>query len=336
MVTPNQLTISRFILSFFSLTLLLLSSPAYSQLAIISFIIFSAAIITDFLDGYIARKYGLITDFGKIADPIADKFLILGIFIIFSIKGLCPFILTFIILIREISVTALRLAALKDGYVIAAEKSGKYKVLAQTASIIFLWLVYYSNLTCRLLSDMEIFLLFAFLAITIVLTLYSGMEFFIKNHELLIKKRWHYFTGTFFYTGNISKKIPGTIGSLFATLFFIVFHNLLFKNIVAYTTIIVLFFIIGIWASKRISLETGSDDPSFIVIDEAVGIFISFFLLTYNAKNILLSLILFRFFDIIKPWPIKKVEKLPFGWGIMLDDVVAGIFANLVMRYFFS
>jgi phosphatidylglycerophosphatase A len=73
-------------------------------------------------------------------------------------------------------------------------------------------------------------------------------------------------------------------------------------------------------------------DPSIVVIDEVVGQWISFFLLPLNLPTVIVSFVLFRLFDVLKPPPARQVENVPHGWGIMLDDVVAGIYANIGTR----
>ncbi len=75
-------------------------------------------------------------------------------------------------------------------------------------------------------------------------------------------------------------------------------------------------------------------DPSIVVIDEVVGQWISFFLLPLNLPTVVVSFVLFRLFDVLKPPPASQVENIPNGWGIMLDDVIAGIYANIGTRLF--
>lgn len=101
---------------------------------ITAFVIFTAAVITDHLDGYLARRYDLITEFGKLADPIADKMLIGAALIGLSMLGDLPWWLTVVILAREISVTLLRLAVIRHG-VIPASRGGKLKTLVQATAI---------------------------------------------------------------------------------------------------------------------------------------------------------------------------------------------------------
>lgn len=89
--------------------------------------------------------------------------------------------------------------------------------------------------------------------------------------------------------------------------------------------------ILGIWSSGVVSKIWGKD-PSKVVIDEVAGMCISLLLVPVTVKYVISALILFRFFDIAKPLLIKKLERLPGGWGIMLDDVLAGIYTNIILQ----
>jgi phosphatidylglycerophosphatase A len=95
--------------------------------------------------------------------------------------------------------------------------------------------------------------------------------------------------------------------------------------------ITVLITVIGIWSSNVVSKIWGKD-PARVVIDEVAGMCISLLLVPVTIRYVISALILFRFFDILKPLFIKKLEKLPGGWGIMLDDVLAGVYANLILQ----
>lgn len=97
--------------------------------------------------------------------------------------------------------------------------------------------------------------------------------------------------------------------------------------------------VIGIYSAsiteKEMQNKVGSDelhDPEIIVIDEIVGMLVALIAIPKTLKFVVAAFILFRIFDIAKPFPIKKIEKLPSGWGIILDDVAAGIFANLILQ----
>lgn len=99
------------------------------------------------------------------------------------------------------------------------------------------------------------------------------------------------------------------------------------------TTIVITIFVtlIGIWSSNVVSRIWGKD-PSRVVIDEVAGMCISLLFIPVTLKYVIIALILFRFFDIAKPLFIKKMEIFPGGWGIMLDDVLAGIYANIILQ----
>ena len=101
---------------------------------VVAFIVFAAAVITDRLDGEIARAYGMVTEFGKLADPIADKALIGAALIGLSLLGDLPWWVTVVILVREVAVTLLRLAVLRRG-VIPASRGGKLKTTVQAMAI---------------------------------------------------------------------------------------------------------------------------------------------------------------------------------------------------------
>lgn len=120
---------------------------------------------------------------------------------------------------------------------------------------------------------------------------------------------------------------PGTVGSLFALIIFVV---LPFGNI-HWLAICILFFFIGVWAAKIVEEKHGND-PGIIVIDEFVGQWISLLFLPRTIMVYLAAFLLFRIFDILKPFPANDSQKLTHGWGVMIDDVIAGIYTNLVLQ----
>jgi phosphatidylglycerophosphatase A len=95
--------------------------------------------------------------------------------------------------------------------------------------------------------------------------------------------------------------------------------------------ITVLITFIGVWSSSVVEPIWGKD-PARVVIDEVAGMCISLLFLPVNVKYVFCALILFRFFDIVKPIFIRKMESLPDGWGIMMDDVLAGVYANIILQ----
>ena len=143
---PNKLTLTRIVLVpvfmiFVSLTSLdaVANGTFQSLYYLLAGIVFAAASFTDFLDGHLARKWNMVTDFGKFADPLADKLLTTVAFIYMMRDGVCSPVVLCIILAREFAVSGLRMVAAgaKDGKVIAANMWGKVKTVLQMLSIIF-------------------------------------------------------------------------------------------------------------------------------------------------------------------------------------------------------
>jgi phosphatidylglycerophosphatase A len=93
-------------------------------------------------------------------------------------------------------------------------------------------------------------------------------------------------------------------------------------------TIIGVVFLLGLYLSSKLMMEWGPD-PRRVVIDEAAGMLLSLFMLPRSLSLVVVAFLLFRFFDIVKPFPIRRVESLESAWGIMLDDVLAGVYARL-------
>ena len=147
------------------------------------------------------------------------------------------------------------------------------------------------------------------------------------------KTRWAWLVGTFFGAGYL-KPGPGTYGSCAAVLLWYgaaaAFRPSPIELLAA--TLVVAAFVtnLGIRASTIVAREARREDPGFVVIDEVAGQLIALALMAPTIGQAALALVLFRVFDIFKPWPIRRLEALPEGTGIMLDDVAAGIFALIV------
>ena len=136
---------------------------------------------------------------------------------------------------------------------------------------------------------------------------------------------------TCFYLGRLPIA-PGSWGSLGAlVLWFFLPISYLIHSIV-----ILILFVIGVYASKNVVVDLDDHDPSEVVIDEAVGMGISLFMLPHNLVLYLLAFFLFRFMDIFKPSFIYRIQNFPGGWGIMLDDVLAGMFTFALVTGFSS
>jgi phosphatidylglycerophosphatase A len=125
---------------------------------------------------------------------------------------------------------------------------------------------------------------------------------------------------------------PGTITSLVVILAYKFYLYQLSWPL--YLLILFLLFLVGVYTSTKFSAESNKKDPRKIVIDEACGQLLVLFRMSEAWFPVLASFILFRVFDIVKPYPIQKVEALPAGWGIMMDDVVAAIYAGVIINLY--
>lgn len=181
---PNKLTVIRicmiplFILILvlpFNFGTLVLGTTELPITHLVAAIIFAVASFTDWLDGHIARARGLVTNFGKFADPLADKMLVMTAFILLVDLNKAPGWVVAIIVCRELAVTGLRLLLVEGGEVMAAAWPGKVKTATQMLAIIFLFL---NNVPFNLIGlPVDQILLYACL----IFTIYSGVDYFAKN-----------------------------------------------------------------------------------------------------------------------------------------------------------
>ena len=152
------------------------------------------------------------------------------------------------------------------------------------------------------------------------------------------KTRWAWLLATFFGAGYL-KPGPGTYGSAAAAVLWYlanaVFQPSSHVRVGATFLAAAITTVVGISTSTIVARESGRKDPGFVVIDEVAGQLFALILMRPDWQHTLLALLLFRLFDIFKPWPIRRLEALPEGTGIMLDDVAAGLFA-LVLGVFIS
>lgn len=140
--------------------------------------VFIIASLSDFVDGYIARSYNQVTDFGKFLDPLADKLLVIAVMTIFCQWNLMPAWALMIVLTREFAVTGLRLVAVGKGTVIAAGWSGKVKTASTMIGL------------CFMMGFPDVgWLGIAVNAVIVVTTLYSGIEYFVQNGKCLIDNK---------------------------------------------------------------------------------------------------------------------------------------------------
>lgn len=169
MTTANKLTIFRIVLIPVFLIVLYLGFPGSRWVALAIFIVAS---LTDTLDGYIARHYNQITDFGKFMDPLADKMLVMAAMCWFVESGAMAGWVLALVLLREFAVSGMRLVAVEQGRVIAAAKSGKVKTASTMVCLCLMMVLpwHWLNILAQ--------------AVILVTTLYSGAEYFVKNRDV--------------------------------------------------------------------------------------------------------------------------------------------------------
>lgn len=164
---PNRLTILRILMIPLCILLLLLRWDFPAAL------VFGLACLTDYWDGHIARKKGLVTNFGKFADPVADKILVVSVMVVLMHQGRFPWWALCIVVIRELAVDGLRLVAIEQGLVIAAGILGKYKTVFQMMGVL------------AAILNAPHWLLLILCLILSALTIVSGFKYFIDGKSLL-------------------------------------------------------------------------------------------------------------------------------------------------------
>ena len=145
-------------------------------------------------------------------------------------------------------------------------------------------------------------------------------------------KTWHIFLATGMGLG-FSPLAPGTMGALGGCVIAFFLRQYSVYHVLILMLLILLFFFLGVHSSNKLEKDWGKD-PSKVVIDEVVGMWISMWLIPSGWIYTFAAFVLFRFFDIYKPFFIREMEKLRGGWGIMMDDVLAGIYANVTIQLF--
>ena len=178
MTLPNALTLFRIALIPVFWIFGISSSPESKWIALGIFIIAS---VTDFLDGRIARKRNLVTSFGKIMDPLADKLLIIAALLLFAKQGDVPYVALLLIIARELAITSLRVVAMNEGKLMAASMSGKIKTFSQCIYCIIM-LLHIEDFSFipnpQLIKTVLIWIIVA-------ITLYSGIDYFYKNRSII-------------------------------------------------------------------------------------------------------------------------------------------------------
>lgn len=174
---PNKLTFIRLVLAVPFIYFLQESNAEGFVYRMIAFALFVVASLTDFFDGYLARKYNLVTDFGKLMDPLADKILIISALVLFVELRYIPAWMSIIVIAREFLISGIRMLAAAKGEVIPAGKLGKYKTTSQM--IVILIMIVVGNQWYN----------FYLMLIPIILTLWSGWEYTSKAKHYFMNSK---------------------------------------------------------------------------------------------------------------------------------------------------
>ena len=186
---PNQLTLLRIALSFLLIIFLLI--PGFGP-KLAALIIFAAASLTDLWDGKLARRRKLVTDFGVLMDPIADKILVLAAFVAFVQINVAPAWMVVLIATREFLITGLRLFALGKGHVLPAEAAGKHKTVSQMVAISLVLIFLAGREAVSGKADAVRWIaagqtgIWWLMLLTVVLTLTSGISFLWKHRRIIL------------------------------------------------------------------------------------------------------------------------------------------------------
>lgn len=191
MNTANRLTMLRIVLTFIFMFFLFGHGL---WMKAVSFVIFIVAALSDFFDGFIAQRKNMVTDFGRLMDPIADKILVLAAFAAFVQMQLIEAWMFVIIVSREILITSLRLFALNKGKVLSATRAGKHKTISQMSVIfaILLFIVVKEVMLSYFVWNPaweRIFRngIYVLMLVTVGLTLYSGLSYLWENRKIIAR-----------------------------------------------------------------------------------------------------------------------------------------------------
>jgi CDP-diacylglycerol--glycerol-3-phosphate 3-phosphatidyltransferase len=184
---PNKITVGRLAMTVVFLSLAMVPAESQQNLIFwkISYLIAFVAGLTDILDGYLARRLNLVTDFGALVDPLTDKIFTVSCFVVLVEHHIVPAWVTILILAREFAVTGLRSLAANKGVVLAAEGIGKLKTLFQMLTLLaggLIWVQWWEPAGAMIWAWKGILWALA------IFTLYSGFEYFRKNSDLYMQE----------------------------------------------------------------------------------------------------------------------------------------------------
>ncbi|MBI5234192.1 MAG: phosphatidylglycerophosphatase A [Deltaproteobacteria bacterium] len=146
---------------------------------------------------------------------------------------------------------------------------------------------------------------------------------------MTIERKLTTFLASCAYTG-YSPVVPGTVGTFWGVLIWYLIAGL---GPLLEITIVLVFILLAMLAASLARKNADTKDPSFVVIDEVAGFLVTSLIIPFTIKNALIAFVLFRIFDVLKPFPVNTMDRLDMkGLGIVLDDIAAGIYANIAAR----
>jgi len=350
---PNQLTLLRIILTPIFLWFFLSSDVNLQKWSIA---IFTIAAITDWYDGWVARRWGYVTVWGAFLDPLADKVITSAALIAFAYLGLIKSWMVWIIVIRDIIITLLRSYGEYKGKSISTPMLSKTKTFLQFVLIYYLLILYVVKNTPELYGDYSGIIEFLYNGTLIYwmtfvvtfLTLWTGLDHIYRNRKTIyeivdvskfVKRRRNLECSDeepsllvkMFASGFFIGYVPVASGTIASVLAILLYYVPGFEKLIVLGPVLLLSIPVGIKASAVMEKRYGHD-PAEVTIDEITGMWISLLLLPKKLMVIIIAFCLFRLIDVLKPYPIRKIDSLSGGLGIMLDDIVAGLYTNIMIR----
>lgn len=334
---PNLISFLRVLLAPLFFVLICSHNEGAVRIAVLVFIV---GALTDYFDGWLARRRKEVSAFGAFFDPLADKVFTATAFVALAVISIFPFWMVFIVIARDIGTTLLRVYADSLNRSIVTSRNAKVKTFLQMAFIVYvlllIWLKYFDEIpllkdtaTWLLASDITYIMM---LALT-VHTVWTSIDYLLNN-RFLVQYFWKNDAANFLRIAFVSMfgvgfmpKMPGTFGSAAALL--ILFTSLspimIFVSAVTAT-------IIGLLVIGNVEKRHGSD-PHCVVIDEAIGIWLilSFPTIPHSWFWVLIGFGLFRLFDIWKPYPIRWLNSHSGAVWVIADDILAAVYSIIIM-----
>lgn len=331
LTSANIVSLIRILIAPVFYVLLVSDKPEYIVVACILFII---GAITDYLDGWLARKFHQVTAWGKFFDPLADKFLTTAAFFAFARLEIIPVWMLVVIVIRDFGTTGLRIFADLTGRNIKTSYSAKIKTFLQMLFIAYIMSLLFLKAS-GLFGIQLVFIdsliysegtLFTMALLTLI-TVWTFIEYLINNFPTANNAFVSLFGIGFL------PKAPGTYGSAAAMAVLLIPDNFRIQSLIV---LIFFSFFLSIPAIKRAEAVSGQD-PSYVVIDEAIAMWMILSIPFVSASLFwaVAGFVLFRIFDIFKPYPINLLNKRKGAIYVLGDDIAAAVLTAVCLYIFY-